>query len=390
MPARRTFGESEAGMEPEANTDRGDRSRGARCRLVLLTTLIGGLLAPTDVLAQDTGLDWKIGRTPEVHDPADPNVVSTRVGGWVDASYQDNDLDGSTRSLNLDHLNLYFDTRWRDRVQLFLEVEFENEPAVTGFGEEREYEVEQIYARYTWSDRLSLRVGQFNTPIGYWTPIHWSILMDTIRPPLHEGYRAIPEQQIGAELSGRLFPGAILGHDVELGYALYGGYGGSHDPFEQPGTEGLSHGIDLRLSLEEKYLLGTTYYAQRNAEQDDRNERNWMLYGQATLPGRLTWRAEYLHQIRDRHVRPALSPRIHLAYTALRWDALEKAYLAYRFDFGDDDTTGVTIEQHVHTVTLGLRPLRDVRIKLEWSHHDFRDPGREDFQFWGVSVGYLF
>lgn len=381
-------------MEPETDTDRESPARGARRRLLLAAMLLAGTLFPAAGPAQDaglhSGLDWRVGRTTNVHDPADPSLVSTRIGAWFDASYQDNDLDGSTRSFNLDHLNFYFDTRWRDRVQLFLEVEFENEPAVTGFGEEREYEVEQIYARYTWGDRMSLRVGQFNTPIGYWTPIHWSILMDTIRPPLHEGYRAIPEQQIGAELSGRLFPGAILGRDVELGYALYGGYGGGRDPFEQPGTKGLSHGIDLRLSLEERYLLGATYYVQRNAEQRDRSERNWMLYGEAALPGQITWRTEYLHQIRDRHTLPSLSPRVHLAYTAVRWDVFEKAYLAYRFDFGDDDTTGATIEQHAHTATLGLRPLRDVRIKLEWSHHDFRDSGRKDFQFWGVSVGYLF
>jgi hypothetical protein len=372
------------------SSEREDDPRGVRYGLRIVAALVGLLFVPGDAAAQGSDLDWAIGRTTEVHDPTDPNLISTRIGGWVDASYQDNDLDGTTRSINLDHLNLYLDTRWRDRMQLFLEVEFENEPAVTGFEDEREYEIEQIYARYTWSDRLSLRVGQFNTPIGYWTPIHWSILMDTIRPPLHEGYRAIPEQQIGAELSGRLFPGTILGRDVELDYALYSGYGGSHDPFEQPGTKGLSHGIDLRLLLEEHHMLGTTYYVQRNAEQDDRTERNWMIYGQATLPGRITWRTEYLHQMRDRHAQPSLSPRIHLAYTALRWDALEKAYLAYRFDFGDDDTTGATIEQQVHTFTLGLRPHRDVRIKLEWSDHDFRDPGRRGFQFWGVSVGYLF
>lgn len=348
----------------------------------------GTAAAPDPAPPPTRRLEWRVGRTPDVHRP-DERLVSTRIGGWLDASYQDNDLDDQSSSTNLNHLNLFLDTRYRD-AQLFVEVEFENQPDVSGFEEEREYEMEQAYVRLRRGDRLQLRLGQFNTPFGYWTPAHWSILMDTIETPIHDGNRIIPEQQIGLELSGRLFPGPALGTEMELAWALYSGYGEEHGLFEEPGTEGLSYGADLRVSLGSRYMLGTSLYLQRRRDEGDRSERNLMLYARADLPGRLSLRGEYARQLRDRHTRPTLSENINIAYAKLRWDFRRDAYLNYRYGFGDDDSTGTTLEEYIHTVTFGYRPLPALRIKLEWSAHRFRDPGRESFTYWGASVGYLF
>ncbi len=332
---------------------------------------------------------WELGRKPEVFKP-DEDVVTTRVGGWLDASYEDNDLDTSTSSVNANHVNVFFDTRYRDTWQFFFEAEFEYETDLVGFEEEREYEVEQAYVRYRWADALEARVGVFNIPFGFWTPIHWTILMDTIRPPMHESQRLTPEQQYGFGLSGRWFPGELLGREAELSYAAHVGYGNDSDFLKESESDGWSAGADLRLSFQEDQFLGVSYYQRQHELSRDRTERSFVLYGQATLPGNLLARGEYVRQLRDQNARPSFSRHMNVAYAKLRWRFHPKAYLNYRFNWGDDDSAGTTLQRNVHTWTLGFQPRPWLRLKLEYADHDFRDSGREDFRYWGVSVGSLF
>ena len=330
---------------------------------------------------------WTVGRTPDVFSG---DGLATRVGGWADASYQDNDVE--SESVNVNHFNLFFDTRLGNRWQAFLEIEFENEPGVRGFEEEREYEIEQAYGRWNSSDALGLRVGQFNTPFGIWTPVHWSILMDTITEPIHEGTRVTPEQQVGAEIAGRLFLRTGQENDTELSYSLYTGYGDHTEAFERQGTDGPSIGADLRLRMRESDLVGISLYQQRREQEDarDRTERSVMLYGEWRPVERLQLRTEIFRQLRDRHVGPGLSRRINIGYVSGRWDFTPRTYLSYRYGYGDDEGEGSSDERHTHTITLGFRPTSATRVKLEYAGNEFRGTDRRDFHFWGVSVGILF
>jgi hypothetical protein len=324
-----------------------------------------------------------IGSTPDVFHRA-PDAVATQVGGWIDASWQDSNRAADQVSLN--HVNVFLDTRWQQRWQLFVEAEYEYETELSGFERENELELEQAYLKYTWRDWLSLRAGRFNTPLGIWLPLHWSILMDTIEKPLLDGNQLVPEQQIGGELSGRVFPGKLAGLDAELEYSLYAGYG--EDGLHQEGTEGATFGADLSLHLDQRWLVGLSGYRQKNGDEGDRIETNLLAYGELQLPANLTFRSEYLHQWRHDEG-PALA-NLDVVYASLRWFALPRVYLAYRFGYGDDDVSGPAADHVIHTVTLGVHPWRGLRLKAEYSDHQFRGAGREDFAFWGVSVGYLF
>jgi hypothetical protein len=318
-------------------------------------------------------------------------ILATRIGGWLDASYEDSDLDGTTRSINLNHLNLFVDTRYRQRWQLFFEAEFEYETALGGFEEEREYEIEQLYVRYRHSEAAQLRVGQFNMAFGFWTPVHWTILMDTIQPPLHDGLRLTPEQQNGVELSGHFLPDLGADRDAELRYSLYAGYGRDSAPLDESGTDGLSLGGDLRLTVDDAWFLGASAYQQeRDLDFDDRTERSLILYGQAILPARLLLRGEYVHQRRERDRRTRLARDIDIAYAKLRWDLDERVYLNYRFNWGDDDTGDDTQKHYVHSFTLGYQPIDQLWLKLEYADHELRSGPRRDFKYWGISLGYLF
>ncbi len=329
---------------------------------------------------------WRVGRTPGVFRQ---DGLATRVGGWLDASYQDSDV--RSESLNLNHLNLYFDTRLGNRWQAFLEVEFENEPEVRGFEGEREYEVEQLYGRWMASDGFGVRVGNFNTPFGIWTPLHWSILMDTITEPIHEGTRVTPEQQVGVELAGRVFLRDWIENEAELSYSLYSGYGDDTAVFGDQETEGPSLGADLRLRYSSS-LFGLSLYQQRREQEglEERSERSVMLYGEWRPLDPLTLRSEIFRQLRDQNVREGVSRRINIGYVAARWEFTDRIYLAYRYNYGDDEGEDVSDERHTHTVTFGLRPRPWLRLKLEYARTEFLHTDRRDFHYGGISIGIPF
>lgn len=84
-----------------------------------------------------------------------------------------------------------------------------------GRQDERRFDAARVYAEYTLSDALRLRVGRFLTPIGVWNespaePLTWT----PVRPLTT--YRSFAKSATGALVAG---DGAIAGHDV--GYALY-------------------------------------------------------------------------------------------------------------------------------------------------------------------------
>jgi hypothetical protein len=334
--------------------------------------------------------DWRVGLGPDVFtEPGDG--PATRIGGWLDASYEDSDVQPSAGGLN--HANVFVDTRWR-AFQAFVEGEYERELDLAGYEEEHQLELEQAYFRWQPRDELGVRVGRFNTPFGWWVPIHWSILMDSVTPPLHVGKEVVPEQQIGVELAGRRFPRSLSGLDGELGWALFAGYG--TEGLDQDRTEGVSFGGDLHLRLAERFQLGASAYQQRNRELDDRTERSGVLYGEARLPCDLTLRSEWVvsrrARVRDGGATTALSRDADSVYASLRWDAHRFGYLAYRFGYGEDDDEELftTDERSVHTFTLGLLPHPSVRVKLEFSHNELVDGARSDFDHWVVSLGWLF
>jgi hypothetical protein len=349
-------------------------------------------LAATPAAAED----WRVGLGPDVF--SEPGEgPATRIGGWLDASYEDSDDQPSVGGLN--HVNVFADTRWRS-FQAFVEGEYERETDLAGYEDEHQLELEQAYLRWQPSEGFGVRAGRFNTPFGWWVPIHWSILMDSATPPLHVGKEVVPEQQIGLELAGRFVRPDVFGVDGELGWSLFGGYG--HEGLDQDRTEGLSFGGDVHVRLAERYQLGVSAYTQRNRELDERRERSGVLYGEARLPFDLTLRSVWVVSRRDAvyvgGARTALSRDADSVYAALRWDAHRFGYLAYRFGYGEDDDEELftTDERTVHTFTLGILPHPDVRVKLEYNHNELVDtehggqPGRPDFDHWVVSVGYLF
>lgn len=317
---------------------------------------------------------------------ADDGLASrlrVRVGGWADMSYLDNDISEGT--FDLDHANLHLDARLDERVQLFVEAEYVHDRELTGLPDEREFELEQSYLEYAVSDALKLRAGKFAAPIGYWTPVHWSVNVDTIEIPIHEESRMVPEQQLGGRVHGSLFPDFLPSLEPCVEYSLTLGYGAEGLGTGKP--DGLDGGLDLRLWSAGRHLLGLSYYGQENGELQNREEHNLMLYGQVALPAKLLFRSEYLHQWRQD--RPGYTRNADVVYAKLRWDFHRRAYFNYRFQYGQDDKYGFTADHTAHTLTLGYRPIPRAIAKVETAFHDL-DEGVESYVSWGASLGLLF
>ncbi|MBW2314442.1 MAG: hypothetical protein JRH10_09650 [Deltaproteobacteria bacterium] len=346
---------------------------------------VGALLLGWSVAAQAETPEFVVGFSPAIFQQR-PDAVATRIGVWFDGSWVDNDQKPG--SVDLNHFNVLFDTRWKS-FQAFLEMEYEREVGRDGGEDEREFEIEQAYLRFRPLDGLSLRAGRFNTPAGIWLPVHWSILMDTIAKPPHAAKSLLPEQQLGLEIGGAVFPEWLRRLDGQLDYALFAGVG--NDRLEQSDVEGVTVGADVRLRLREHYLIGATAYRQKNDTAKDRSEHNVLLYGEARFVDTLTFRAEYLHQRRERPRGAAWAKTLDVGYAKLRWDFARWFYANYRVSYGDDDgEDGRTDEQLVNTFTLGVQPIPAVRVKFEYAIHDFSGRDGGDFEFWGTSIGVRF
>jgi hypothetical protein len=334
--------------------------------------------------------EWRIGVGPDVfQEPGE--APATRIGGWLEASYEDSDAQRDVGGLN--HVNLFADTRWRS-FQAFIEGEYERETDLAGYEGEHQFELEQAYLSWKPSESFGVRAGRFNTPFGWWVPIHWSILMDSVTPPLYVGKEVVPEQQIGLDLGGRIFPHELLGPDAEVGWSLFSGYGA--EGLDQDRTQGFTFGGDLHTRFAARYQLGVSAYHQKNRELDDRDETSGVVYGEVLVPFDLTLRTEYVRSWRERvrvaGVATALSRDAESIYAAVRWDAHRYVYFAYRYGYGDDDDEERfrTDERSIHTLTIGILPHRSVRVKLEYNHNELIDSARPDFNHWVLSVGWLF
>jgi hypothetical protein len=76
--------------------------------------------------------------------------------------------------------------------------------------------IERAYAQYTYSERLSVRVGQFLTPYGIWNVDHGTPTLIALMMPHFVSSEIFPARQIGVALHGVFLMGSW-----ELGYDAY-------------------------------------------------------------------------------------------------------------------------------------------------------------------------
>jgi hypothetical protein len=351
--------------------------------LILITLLSKPCFAEYDETKEE-----EIGRLGRI-DAIERHIGRTRIGGWVDFLYKDTDKQDSKQFFDLHHFYLYFDNELTENWRAFAELEFEHVPELEGGGGSGELKLERGYIQYTYNDHAKSRLGKFNTPLGIWTPTHWAIYVDTVTKPIHEDNKYVPVKQVGIEFFGSVFP--LIGDRIHglINYAAYFSNGSEVSGTNKPEDDDLGGGVDINATFNDRYLIGISAYTQHNPSPrlgtPGRREDSLMLYGEAELPYNILLRSEYFIQDRTKG-----DPDIDVIYAKIKWGFIDNWYVNYRWNQGDDDKNGNGREQTMNVFTLSYWPLPEVRIRSEFSIHDFKDPGKEDFNEWIAWIGYIF
>lgn len=305
----------------------------------------------------------------------------TDFGAWSDVtlSYsrtESNDDDESFGS----HVYAYGNTKFNNRWSLFTEIEYEYDSDGTDGDAENELILERLKLKYTHSDAFKLTIGKFNTPWGIWTPEHWTINVDTITKPLHDENTYVPRKSIGLMIEGLFFPS----DNTELKYSFIIANGVGQSGSNKPEGDDLGAGLDLRLTMYEKYTLGTSFYTQEDSPSD-RQQDSFLYYFNFELPWNLTLRSEGMLQHRD-------GPEDHVQtfYVKLKWQFHEKWYINYRYDTGDDTTLQYDGKHTINSITLAYFPTNKIRLKLEFADHRVDSEVSDDYQELLLRVGYIF
>jgi hypothetical protein len=125
------------------------------------------------------------------------------IGGYSSAAFQIE--PGGHANAALDQLSLILSKDINERLKLFTEVELEYplswQSGSSELTDDSRVDLERLYADYSFSNLLNLRVGRFLSPIGIWNLIHAAPLVwTTVRPAATR--KLFPQSNNGLMLHG--------------------------------------------------------------------------------------------------------------------------------------------------------------------------------------------
>jgi hypothetical protein len=188
------------------------------------------------------------------------------LGGYADAVLTRN--EGGPAELAADDVSLFVIWDPIAYFHFFSELEGEDLVHVDDHGQggtnESTFVVERLYGDVTASDRVTLRVGKFLTPVGRWNVIHAQPLVWTTSRPLTT---LVP---FDAHTTGAMLFGSLLSDDTGVTYSVYGQFVNSLDPqADQPYASDRSAGLRLAYSPLAEWSVGASYLASRTQGEWD-------------------------------------------------------------------------------------------------------------------------
>lgn len=140
------------------------------------------------------------------------------LGGYLNVEY--NKHPAGDAEISLDELSLFVSWDGDERWRLFSEIELEDalgwREGESVSDDESYLDVERLYLDYVYSERTTVRMGRFLTPVGRWNLIHAAPLVWTTKRPL------ATDQLFPLNINGVMLQGAQPLGDTVLEYALYG------------------------------------------------------------------------------------------------------------------------------------------------------------------------
>lgn len=342
-----------------------NRNSLAKLWLLLIFLFVGHRLWAQTVASEDLVLD-------------EPSFA-WQWGGWLGASYADNDLAGADDHFDLNQAYLFGDLRFAEKWQVFGEGSFEQD--VNAFGEQdRETKLERLFVNYKKDRGLQFRLGRFNTRSGIVKPLHWDITLDTVQPPVMESNDYVPAKSNGLEVWGtRLGRSGVWHYSLSLSHS-----DDEIDPRE-PILEARAFGADLSYQRPSVFRVGGSLSFYADPADRGRNVLVLLPYFEWWIvPQKLLWRTEAMV------LNPSSGDSLDSLYTKLKWQVNDQIYLNYRFDNGHDLRIGPDVRHRVNSLTLAYWPHNQWRWKAEVARHDVERDLLPAFTQWSIWTGYVF
>lgn len=308
----------------------------------------------------------------------DTGIVTEKfnIGAWADAMYLDQSRDEYESFFNLSQI--YFQANWNFARQwrLFGETAYERLPGGNGQTQE-EWELERLFLEYKRSPALMFRLGKFDTQAGIVKPIHWTVILDSLRSPIMEKNGYIPAKSIGLEILGKwALSKGFLSYSFSLSHSK------SEVADDEPINRAKGAGLDVYYSEIGRFRVGSSLYFYRDPKDKDRGVTGFLPYLEwHILPQKLMFRTEYLELTREQ------TSNLDTWYAKVKYQFHPQAYLNLRYDRGLDEALASRSEREAKSITLAYWPVTKWRIKLEHTWNDFEDGTA--FREWAIWTGII-
>jgi hypothetical protein len=276
----------------------------------------------------------------------DISNTSFNIGGYLDMSYDDTRVD----DFLFNDIAMIISGR-QDRFDFLAEVELSH-ISLDGKSYQSgdiDFNVERLQLSYTFNDEQSLRVGRFNSDVGYWNQAPIPILQDTTTKP---------------HFVGKLFPRATTGvlfqQNINNENLVSFTFQNNDDIAHQENT------VDIDKHLGFSYLgnyedfswrFSTGRYRDTNAE-----EFHYTGIGSDYDVDEFSLQGELFFQKSK-----ASKKKPYSGYVQSTWHVADEQDAVLRFEGYDDKV--LKVEENIYLLGYVYRPTSNISMKGEYIHH---------------------
>jgi hypothetical protein len=274
-------------------------------------------------------------------------------GGYTSIQYIN--LENHRGQAKLDDASLFVSWKIKPWLRFFTELEFEDAVTVESNSidtDDSNFSVERLYLDFLASESITLRLGKFLTPVGYWNEIHAAPLVWTTSRPL------VTEQPFAKHITGAMLHGTIPVSDFDLDYAVFADDSNDLDPKKVDMVFQNAFGGRLRLFFWDYSSIGFSYINFRSDQRQNDTDFNLLgldfnfKYHQFEVTSELTYR--FSDQIGEQK-------GLYLQAVA----PLGKEFFAVgRYEYFDDDRFNPDV--HLGIAGLAYRPIPGLVLKVEY------------------------
>lgn len=286
------------------------------------------------------------------------------LGGYFHSSFKQlHTTQKPKNSAALDDISLFVSWSPHDRVRFFSEIELEDWLSTdTGIHLQSAFRVERLYVDLFASDSLSLRLGKFLTPFGYWNVTHAAPLVWTTTRPL-----ATDEQLFPSHVSGVMINKSFSFDEQNLDIAIYADDSLMLDPHQDKLNFDHAFGGRIHYEVFEQLHLGMSYLAFNKKVIPNRAINHFagldLLWKKNDYELQMEWNYRYAHDFQGSESNFYLQAVAPLPLGTQIFAVGRYEYLKGQHEI---DATIIPSNTHIGVAGLTWRPFTPLAVKAEY------------------------